>query len=1634
MMKKLLFILCILVAVTGAMAQTDSTYTIIDSSDYDFPRKWDKLYATVPTDSAYTGYFIDKIMWFSHPVMFDGIAATGGESDHDTTTMQLMLNLHEGFSNAYVHNVPDTVLYDSTYLYAQRVVSYLHDSIVPISVMHLHYNMLSAAAFEDSIVVFSDADTAFVSGTNANGNPFLQHTLFAAAIGANELYRDNYRLQLPHDLVISNTNLAITSIQLKLNHEATYRTFEPGEIITVNWNDVNDEAILHIIIYFSDGTWRSSYNPIFFKTKPVPYTGIYNNATTTINFSPTAEHSGATVTVRYGCGKTQLTKPLIIVEGFDPPEQNKLNITDFLKSIVEEHTIKTSIEELEAQGYDLVYIDHTNGGDYLERNAALFQEVVAWCNAQKAANGSQEQNVVMGFSMGGLIARIGLRQMELNSINHQTKTYFSIDAPHKGAYVPLSLQLFTNDIYRLVTQEMDNKGVIPFTIKLLDYLPSATIKPLNDIINISTCPAAKQMQMNNIYDFELYFDTINGILIPRTRNQIMYTNLMHLLDSIDFPVQCQRFAVTNGSVIGERQRNNNGVMIADGSDQLKFNYTYTTSPFFNATTLQYGISTASTLDFELRGVSNTANQLIYRSEVVIDVYCWWLHIATFKPVARWINTTSISKALDNAPGGNISVSQYMSKIDVISNGMGIPKSLIAPKVDKICFVPTYSSLAINTNDIYFDLSQNNRMDTISLLIENDTVTYYQPKTQYSKFLGFSCPSLNQTNAIHFNEMHAIPTASSGVIMGIVMFFNIQLFGAKTLDNLVSNSYNFGHVNQLRYTTGNTIYKNIVVSNGQSLGVNTNARLSYSDNILTTEFPDTGGTFFITTGGNKCSALGLNITVEDYSYLTLGSYTGNRSGIIDVYPGSKLELKPYAEMTLYNKSRIIIRNGAELIINSNSLINLVDSNTVIEFRPGSILTLNNGVNLAPFGNGKIVFKGGIFALQTVVNGGGALVLSGNGKNHTKLEFLKSLPIPGSQDNSAWDYVNLTGFNELLISNSTVTSNCNINFNMPVVFDHVKSINTTSNFYSTFQSTNSEYEGNCYFLENTTITSATVSGTFNAVNINSTNSKIDLDMVHFNSLDGNGLYVYNSRNELSNLTFTSQDKPMRFYAMSFPTVLDRVLIHNHANVGTPASGGRGIVYEGASNGSELHLKGSNVLLQNMNGITVDNAQLSLECSKVTGNSGLTATHGIVLSNGASLIADPSIVNNAGKNDLSGYKNTILCDDALDIQIHNGYTSLAASVNDAFEGNILTEYIPNTDQFLAHHNHWKWNGAPTRTNHYYTFVDGANRQFGVGGNVSIDGSNYLTAIPNLDDLCPETNQGGGGSGGDKHSGYVMNNPTLLAAKHHELNLNSSYETLLERVFNSTLNLTQSARIDAATELLNRPVSNDATMKTATLLVYQKMLNHHAALLAQNSIPFGKTSPELDQLLNTQLQLMSNTTWSNDQRFKLEMDKVFTYRASGNLNNAVLELQALAGKYEHKATYINKWLCTLQNEIDLKSGNINVQEFVKRTEQCKETFTKPVTVFNRQEDKKEESNVLNDHVVIYPNPANNKITIQLQNSNNKELTVRIYDMMGRVVLQTAVNESESESVINISHLNSGVYHIVSDGNLINQKFTVLK
>jgi triacylglycerol esterase/lipase EstA (alpha/beta hydrolase family) len=140
---------------------------------------------------------------------------------------------------------------------------------------------------------------------------------------------------------------------------------------------------------------------------------------------------------------------LIVAEGFDASGiisslQNvdivkfyngKDNNTSF--GTINTYTGRNIYTDIDLAQYDIVYLDYNNGVDDIWKNARLFRQVIEWVNEHKDGN---EPNVVMGISMGGLVARIALRQMEKDNQDHQTWKYISVDSPHKGANVPVGFQ------------------------------------------------------------------------------------------------------------------------------------------------------------------------------------------------------------------------------------------------------------------------------------------------------------------------------------------------------------------------------------------------------------------------------------------------------------------------------------------------------------------------------------------------------------------------------------------------------------------------------------------------------------------------------------------------------------------------------------------------------------------------------------------------------------------------------------------------------------------------------------------------------------------------------------------------------------------------------------------------------------------------------------------------------------------------------------------------------------------------------------------------------------------------------------------------------------------------------------------
>ncbi|MFY7788034.1 MAG: esterase/lipase family protein [Thermoflexibacteraceae bacterium] len=129
--------------------------------------------------------------------------------------------------------------------------------------------------------------------------------------------------------------------------------------------------------------------------------------------------------------------PLIVVEGFDASRWlpiDDYNYRNFRFAIRNRELGDFLDRQLtEFRNYDVVFVNFADGTDHIQRNAYVVQEAIRWVNRNKVNNlatGQREPNVVLGMSMGGLVARYALAEMERptdgrTSENHEVCQYYS---------------------------------------------------------------------------------------------------------------------------------------------------------------------------------------------------------------------------------------------------------------------------------------------------------------------------------------------------------------------------------------------------------------------------------------------------------------------------------------------------------------------------------------------------------------------------------------------------------------------------------------------------------------------------------------------------------------------------------------------------------------------------------------------------------------------------------------------------------------------------------------------------------------------------------------------------------------------------------------------------------------------------------------------------------------------------------------------------------------------------------------------------------------------------------------------------------------------------------------------------------
>ncbi|MDR1372484.1 MAG: NVEALA domain-containing protein [Dysgonamonadaceae bacterium] len=645
--------------------------------------KMDSIFALANKSRITTGLLSDYGLQLIEPEYFNGVPADSNYVDMDTWKM-----LYSGIYSSKINNnasltTPATVF--------SLIKNATHATAVPVAMMQFKYNQLNEDALDLGLVQVVNNQIIDVPGA---ASPYLTKQLFAVA--PKSLYFDEptVRFVFKSNLWYTNSGKTIQSRQINFNNESGYITAALNTEVSYTFTTGGVKTIYFKLTY-TDGTSYISRTNIHVKTSAL-LSPPQITPDMEITIAKNSQHLGGTVQIKFSSYNNtgQIKKPLIVAEGFDPSSiissMNNINLESFLATSYSDDDFGTINvanlrNNINAEHFDIIYLDYEDGVDDIFRNAQLFRAVIDSVNTWKASDA--DANVVLGVSMGGLVARIALRQMEVAGQDHDTWKYISMDTPHKGANVPVGFQAMLRHI-------QNTKLDLFYLITIFDPTNIEVIKQAVDLLNSK---AAQQMliySINSNYSF----------------NNSVHDTFQNQYDYLGFPQQCINVAISNGS-------NNGSLTFQPNSEILNF---YTSIPFGtwkDAVSVIISLSSLLTnypqlaintipgnaslrVQLSVHGLNTSASQ-VYYGKVYVFKKLFWLIPVDITLSSKTVNSTSTMLPLDGAPGGQYSLS-------TISGGSieNISGSVIE---NKFCFVPTVSALAVSNWEPM--LTQTNNLAT-----------------------------------------------------------------------------------------------------------------------------------------------------------------------------------------------------------------------------------------------------------------------------------------------------------------------------------------------------------------------------------------------------------------------------------------------------------------------------------------------------------------------------------------------------------------------------------------------------------------------------------------------------------------------------------------------------------------------------------------------------------------------------------------------------------------------------------------------------------------------------------------------------------------------------------------------------------
>ncbi|MDR3047399.1 MAG: hypothetical protein LBU51_07290 [Bacteroidales bacterium] len=521
-MKKIFSIFCMAFIWMGSLLQAQTvgqSYTEI----------FDNLFVNVNKNDARTGILYDRVVPFSKLTDFNISAVPQNRTADAYTFIQ---GFDELWRAAFLPSARLPITIEE--LTSSLVVD---ANVIPIGTLHFRFNCIDSAVASQKL--YLSTDSLIAEDAHIHNSLFKENTIFMASPLVGLTSNADVIYTFTDYFQFDNTLNPIVKFQIDFGDGQGFVAVNLNSSYMVHYADTG-EYILRFIAIFRDRSEVTAFAKIKYyteeKSKSIgsgwPYIDKLVGSlaiTAQIDFIDYQGHNAGrnqgNVWIYYANADKKLRKPILIVDGFDPG--NKRNFESCIgtgKSIWEQlnYVSNGSTQNLgkyllQSLGYDLVILDLPDGGGYIEKNAMVCIETINYINNKLKLNGSKEQIVVVGPSMGGQITRFAMAYMEQNPNEvkcnygkHNCRLWVSYDSPHQGANISYGAQEF-----------LDYWGN--------DLGNQAAKKTWNDILN---CVAAKQM---------LIFHKGSGA-------QMYHDRYYNRLSNVGYPNALRKIAISNGSL------------------------------------------------------------------------------------------------------------------------------------------------------------------------------------------------------------------------------------------------------------------------------------------------------------------------------------------------------------------------------------------------------------------------------------------------------------------------------------------------------------------------------------------------------------------------------------------------------------------------------------------------------------------------------------------------------------------------------------------------------------------------------------------------------------------------------------------------------------------------------------------------------------------------------------------------------------------------------------------------------------------------------------------------------------------------------------------------------------------------------